>query len=344
MKAAIYNPYLDSLGGGERYAISVAKAFSDIGYKVNIQWKNDQIKPRLEKRFGIDLAGIDFIENINKGDGYDICFWVSDGSIPLLHSRFNILHFQIPFANVNGKTLLNKMKLIRINKIVCNSKFTKKIIDEEFGLNSIVIYPPVPVAEIKSRKKENIILFVGRFSQLKQVKHQDILIDYFKKFFDKYSPDWRLILAGGSEVGSEEYVGFLRKKAEGYPISIQESPSFSQIKELYGKAKIFWTASGFGVDPAQEPDKVEHFGIALVESMAAGCIPFAYKAGGHEEIITHGVNGFLWEDGKQLLSYFLALINDSKKLKEISNKAKVDSKIYEYERFAKQFQALVVKR
>ncbi|MFH1656622.1 MAG: hypothetical protein ABH956_02505, partial [Candidatus Nealsonbacteria bacterium] len=108
MKAAIYNPYLDTLGGGERYSISFAKILKEKGYEVFVQWKDLSIKEKLEERFGISLKGINFIPDIKRGDGYDSCFWVSDGSIPALKARKNYLHFQVPFKDVKGKSLINK--------------------------------------------------------------------------------------------------------------------------------------------------------------------------------------------------------------------------------------------
>ncbi len=196
MKAAIYNPYLDSLGGGERYSMTVAKVLEKEGYRVDVGWKTKSIKEKLENRFGLDLKGINFVDSINRGDGYDICFWVSDGSIPLLRSRNNILHFQVPFTKVNGKSLLNRTKLLRINSIVCNSRFTKKFIDREYGVKSQVIYPAVDTKKIRPKRKENIILYVGRFSQLKQSKRQDVLIKAFKKLCDGGLEDWKLVLVG----------------------------------------------------------------------------------------------------------------------------------------------------
>lgn len=336
MKAAIYNPYLDTLGGGERYTMGVARALVAKDFRVDVEWKDMSIKEKLEKRFDIDLSNVNFIKNINRGDGYDVCFWVSDGSIPILRARKNFLHFQMPFQDVNGKTLLNRMKFFRINKIICNSYFTKKFIDKEYGVESIVIYPPVDVEKIKPRRKENLIVSIGRFSQLTQVKRQDILIKAFKKFFDSGFSDWKLILAGGSEVGVDDYVRKLRKSAKDYPVRILESPSFSQIKELYGKAKIFWSASGFGVDEKKSPEKVEHFGITLVEAMAAGAIPVVFAGGGYKEIVTDGENGFLWKKKQELLKKTKAIIEDSKLLKSLSLKARQNSEVYEYERFEKE--------
>jgi len=341
MKAAIYNPYLDTLGGGERYTIGVARVLVAKDFRVDIEWKETSIKEKLEKRFGVDLSKVNFIENINRGDGYDVCFWVSDGSIPILRARKNLLHFQVPFKDVDGKTLLNRMKFFRIDKIICNSYFTKEFIDREYGVESIVIYPPVDVEKFRPKKKEDLIFSVGRFSQLEQAKRQDVLIRAFKKFFDSGYHDWKLVLAGGTEIGVGDYVKRLRKSAKDYPIRILESPSFSQIKELYGKAKIFWMASGYGIEEKKNPEKVEHFGITTVEAMAAGAVPIIFAAGGHKEIVADGENGFLWKERGELLKKTKRVIGDSKLLKSLSLKARKDSRVYEYERFDTQISEII---
>jgi len=153
MKAAIYNPYLDTLGGGERYTMGFAKVLEEEGYEVDVYWRNQEIRKKLEDRFGLDLKKVNFVKDIKRGDGYEICFWVSDGSIPLLRARRNFLHFQFPFKDVGGRSLINKMKLYRVEKIICNSYFTKEFIDKEYGVNSVVIYPPVDIARMKPKKK-----------------------------------------------------------------------------------------------------------------------------------------------------------------------------------------------
>lgn len=335
-KAAIVNPYLDTLGGGERYALAFADVLSRNGYGVDIQWKNGRIKKLLEGRFGKKLnENINFVSDVKRGDGYDVCFWVSDGSIPTLRARKNILHFQVPFHRVGGNSLLNKMKFFRIDKIVCNSNFTKEVIDREYGVESIVVYPPVDVDKIKPKRKENIILSVGRFSSLMQCKHQDELIKIFKKMG---LADWKLVLAGGIEVGADEFVEKLEKMIQGSPIEIIKSPDFGKLKELYGRAKIFWSASGFGEDEDKNPEKVEHFGITVVEAMAAGCIPLVFNAGGHKEIIQNSVDGFLWQTISELVKKTKMAIKNRIAL---AKKAVESSKRFGYERFDKEVLALL---
>lgn len=328
MRAAIINPYLDTLGGGERYTLTFAEVLSKNGWNVDVGWKDPSIKNKLENRFGMDLKKINFVSDVRKGDGYDLCFWVSDGSIPLMHARNNILHFQVPFHGVNGRSLMNKMKLFRVNKVVCNSNFTKNVIDKEFGIKSIVIYPPVDTKNIKSKRKENLILFVGRFSQILQNKGQDILIKAFKKMCDGGLTDWKLVLAGGAEVGVGSYIESLKKISLGYPVEILESPDYETLKDLYGRTKIFWSASGFGENEDKNPEKVEHFGISVVEAMAGGAAPVIYTSGGHKEIVVSEENGFLWNSASDLIRKTQMLIADSKLLHKMALSAKKSADKY----------------
>lgn len=324
MKAAIYNPYLDTLGGGERYSVCFGLALSKMGYDVDLYWVDTSIKKSIEDRFGLSLKKINIVEDIKRGSGYDLCFWVSDGSIPLMHARNNFIHFQIPFKDVDGKSLINRMKLFRVKKIICNSYFTKKVIDKEYGVNSVVLYPPVSVNDFKpAKRKENIILSVGRFSQLAQAKRQDVLISAFRRLYKSHEKckDFKLVLVGGADVGASEYVKKLMHLSSGLPVEIHTSVDYQMLRNYYAKAKIFWSASGFGVDEVKSPQKVEHFGISLVEAMASGIVIFAYDAGGHKEIIENEVNGFLWNSQSELIRKTCDLILDFDRSKEIVKNA-----------------------
>ena len=334
MKAAIFNPYWDTLGGGERYTISFAKVLEELGYTVDIEWREKDLLSKIEKRFGIVAGNINVVESVKKGEGYDICFWVSDGSIPLLHARSNILHFQVPFTNVNGSSLINKMKMFRIKRVICNSVFTKDAIDGEFNISSTVIYPPCDTKIIKPKRKENKILYVGRFSELLQSKRQDILIDAFIRFQNLGYNDWTLTLAGGTDIGVGDYINKLKKKARNYPIEFIESPTYLQIVDLFGVSKFFWSASGYGEDKKKHPEKFEHFGISLVEAMAGGCIPLVYDGGGSPEILGGDIR-FLWSKKDALIRKTSKFVKDSAELRRMSKLMIERSKIFSYENFKK---------
>lgn len=341
MRAALFTPYLDTLGGGERYMLSIARALLEENWKVDIETDKPDLIEKASKRFGFSLNGLNAVPTINKGEGYDVCVWLSDGSIPTLRSRKNIIHFQRPFQDVDGRSLVSRMKFFRISAVIVNSEFTKQFIDAEFPKQSIVLYPPVDVMQFKSKQKENMILYVGRFSQLEQSKRQDVVLTAFLKFYRYHLGNWRLVLAGSSDVGRTDAVDILREHAKKDSVEILENPTFTKIQNLYSKATFFWSAAGYGIDETVEPQKLEHFGMTVVEAMSAGCIPIIYNGGGHKETVQNGIDGFLWDTPVEMISYTKKLIQDKKLVNKMSENAKKNSQKYSYESFKHNFLAII---
>ena len=333
MKALVHNPYWDSLGGGERYTSAFVKLLLDHGWQVDIQWPHD-ISSDIKNRFGINISRANFIDELRTMN-YELLFWLSDGSLPTSFAKKTIIHMQYPFQNSLGKTLINQIKS-QFYKFVVNSKFTKQVIDNEYHVNSTVIYPPVDTSLFKPGKKENIILYIGRFSNLTQRKGHDQLIKSFKNL---KLDSWKLILAGGMGVGStDKDISNLKKLAASSNIEFVFNPTFSQIQNLCAKGKIFWSASGHSAD---KPIQTEHFGITVVEAMAAGAIPVITNLGGHKEIVDHGKNGYLWDTPSQLESLTLELTTHKTQLTTLSQAAIAKSKIFDISEFSRRFLDLI---
>lgn len=333
LKAIVHNPYWDSLGGGERYVATVVHFLIQQGYAVDICW-SENISEKILKRFGIDISACNFIAEF-KSFNYDLAFWVCDGSLPMSLAKKTIIHYQVPFHGTPANTIINKIKA-NLYTGVCNSRFTKKFIDNAYSINSDVAYPPIDTDHIKPGPKENLIVNIARFSQLLHAKRQDVLIQAFAKL-----SGWKLVLAGGSQ--DADYVNQLRQLATNMPIEIMVNPSLSKIRELLGKAKIFWSATGFEINEEIYPEKVEHFGMSVVEAMAAGCVPIITNLGGHKEIIEHGKDGFLWDTTDQLLKYTRQLADD-KLRKSMCTKALQKSKMFSIDRFYEKLEDLVGNR
>jgi len=348
MKALIYDPYLDTLGGGERYCLTVAECLLKSGWQVDFFWDREGEIQEAIQRFDlrvekVGLIGkkpeeLSFWTRVRLERRYDLIFWLSDGSIPFLFAKQNFLHFQVPFTNIRTnnlfKKILMKVKFRFIDQIVCNSQFTKRFIDQEFGVNSVVLYPPVDVEKFQPGRKENIILAVGRFEETMQTKRQDILIKTFIKMVNSGLGGWRLILIGASIVPPREnsYLKKLEKLAAGYPIEFLVNASFRTLKAHYGKAKIFWHAAGFKADEVKEPYKVEHFGMTTVEAMAAGCVPVVIDKGGLREIVRRGV-GERWNTVGGLIVETAELIKSRKKWRQCSLAAQKSSRRFNKYKF-----------
>lgn len=371
--AAIYDPYLDTLGGGERYCLTVAELLIKNGWAVDLFWSGDRnIIEKASARFSLVLKGLKiqpdiFLQpekhlactedtnihssvktptNISKSlknisyrkkatRHYDVLFYLSDGSIPLLFSKKNFLHIQAPL--IENHTLANKFKLSRINKCICNSNFTASFYKKYPSYKTVVIYPPVDVDKfINKQSKDNVILSVGRFDNILNSKKQDILIQAFKEIYHQ-NKQWKLILAGGSMVSETKnnYLNHLKYLSKNFPIELIINPSFTELTHLYQKSKIYWHAAGYGVDQVLHPEFTEHFGISVVEAMAAGCVPLVVNKGGLPEIVVSKQNGYIWENIEQLTSKTQLLINNSDLLKGLSIRAVLDSSKFSKKHFEK---------
>ncbi len=330
-KALIVSPYLDHLGGGERYMLSTAAALESLGYEIYFSWDNIEEIAKLSSMLGIELRDPRLYPNIKKlyfsnnpadmylsTRGYDVVFYLSDGSIPVLGGKKNIVHMQVPFHGVGGKSLKNSLKKIFIHKVVVNSQFTKNVIDKEYGINSVVLYPPVsPITEILP--KEQVILSVGRFEPSLNTKHQDILIEAFKVLSPQI-PTWKLILAGGSS--SDDWLNALKLKSAGLPVTFATNVSHDELSSLYAKSTIYWHAAGYKVDELKNPELTEHFGISTVEALSAGCIPLVVPYGGQREIITDDT--FHWQSIEELILKTKREIEKSSNLDVNINKYSLD--------------------
>lgn len=355
MKIAFYDPYLDTLGGGEKYILTAAKCF-EREYKTYIFWdpsKEDEIKEKVKQRFGLDLSKISFIFNIfdknvsflkrlMSGRNYDVIFYLSDGSFPLLLGKKNILLFQFPVNWVKGRNLLTKIKLLKIDKVICYSDFVKNYLDTTFNIKSYVLPPSAKLDKVENLdKKENIILTVGRFTKNMNTKKQEVLIDAFKKLSKENKINWKLILAGAVFERDMDFVEELKMQAKGFPIEILINCSHEEIKKNYQKAKIYWHAAGYGEDLLKHPERAEHFGITTVEAMSVGAVPVVINAGGQTEIVENGKEGFLWNTKDELIAQTLKLINDSNLLKKFSENAIKKSSNFSEEIFRRELLKLI---
>jgi len=352
--ALVFDPYLDTLGGGERYTLTVAKVLAASGYQVSLAWNNKEILKDATKRFGLNFKDItldqnafnllktsgQFLKKIKATRKYDLIFFLSDGSIPFLFGKKNLIHFQVPFKKITNFKKLNCLKFKLINKFVYNSNFTQNVLEKNLPKNGLVIYPPIDTGSLKpASKKQNIILAVGRFDSPSHSKRQDVLIEAFKLLHQTTKGNYKLVLAGGL-IGDNAPLKKLKTQAKGLPVEFMVNPSFKELSSIYSQAKIFWHAAGFEIDEQQSPDRVEHFGMTTVEAMSAGCVPVVCNKGGQKEIITTGT-GYLWNTIPELVSQTLLIIKDSKVLKEVSKNALKRSSYFGLETFKSSFKKLI---
>jgi len=332
---ALYDPYLDTMGGGERHILSILKALEDKGALITVFWDKD-LQSDIKKNLGLHFRTLRFAPNIFKRSRFektkllsqhDMFFYVTDGSYFFSPSAKNFVFCMVPNPDLYRMGFMNKIKTQNFS-FITNSLYTQNWLSA-WGVKSEVIYPYIDDSllsiDVASLKKERFILSVGRFFSHLHSKRQDVLIRLFLEA-KKRSPslaDYKLILAGGLMPDDEEYFNSLKKLAGG-DTSIVFYPNISHAKllTLYKKSRIYWHAAGYEADEKKYPDRVEHLGITPLEAMSAGCLCVCYRAGGPKEIIEDGVNGFLFENDAELINKTESILNNKEQQKMITENAK----------------------
>jgi glycosyltransferase involved in cell wall biosynthesis len=221
------------------------------------------------------------------------------------------------------------------------SQYTQKWVDEYWGVNSFVLYPPVrrEKAAIPAQK-ENIVLNIGRFFAGGHNKKQDAMARAFIEMHEHgWTGDWRLVLAGRkhTDEASSRYIRSIEQMAKGYPIEFRYDIGADEMQNLLDQAKIYWHATGYEELPDLNPEKFEHFGLSTIEAALSGAVPVVFNGGGQPEIVDHARNGFLWETTDDLIKYTRLLIEDDRMWKNLSQAAFDSMEIFSDEKQLRWF-------
>ena len=357
-KVSLYDPYLDVLGGGERHILSILKVLEEDGYQINIFWDKDltwEIKQKFSLQF---INKLNWLPNIfKKKDNllkkfltlkkFDLFFYVTDGSYFFSSAKKNFVFSMVPKRDLYPNSFFDRLKTLNF-KFITNSQFTHHWL-KKWGIRNDYLYPYLNdkflSLDLKKIKKEKIILSVGRFFSQLHIKNHKIMIAFFKKKLRSHQnfKDFKLVLVGGLKEEDRQYFNQLKTLIKSdNSIILRQNISFNELYQLYKKSMFYWHFTGFGVDEKENPEMVEHLGIAPLEAMAAGCFTFCYNAGGPKELIKEGKNGFLFIKEEELMKKMNILfknLNLQKKI--IFNAQKYIVENFSYQIFKRRVKKLL---
>jgi len=221
--------------------------------------------------------------------------------------------------------------------ILTNSIFSKKAIRKYTGKNAIIVYPPVDVETFsyaaKSDMRENLVVSCGRYSP---EKNYESILEVAEKLKDK--PIRFIIVGSLSGRTSREYYKKLEKIRRAKKlknVELLKNLDLSGLLELYGKAKIYLHAM-----------RDEHFGISVVEAMAAGLVPVVHRSGGPwEDIIKaqQGKHGFSYLTTKEAAKTIEDLIENEHVRKEIVSRNMRYTYVFSSESYKKKILSIIEK-
>jgi glycosyltransferase involved in cell wall biosynthesis len=280
-------------GGGLPYVLAIAAALSEVD-RVRVLFPRALRLDLARQLFPVPLDGLSLEPNPRPSsllrEIADVAasprrVIVQATEVPRLRGLRNAhLLCEFPFQRRLGPG--SKLRLRLFRSVVANSAFTASWIERRWGRPAQVLHPPV--FAVPPREKRPWIAAVGRFTGGGRSKRQVEMVEVFRSLAE---PGWELHLVGTAQ--DPEYVRRAVEAARGLPVVFHLDASRQELEEVCGAASLFWHFTGVGEDPEEEPDRMEHFGIATAEAMSAGAVPVVVARGGQPEIV--GEAGVLWE-------------------------------------------------
>jgi glycosyltransferase involved in cell wall biosynthesis len=355
---ALFTPFELISGGGTRYLLGLAEAFRDV-YEVYLV--TPVVMPISEilevaRNLGVradHVIPIAWEDAHNRALGKPFDYAVAFGNealpqVPGIADR-NFFVCQFPFPMQPDDLVIRQVYLSHCERIVVNSRYAEGHLRARLTELAVpskpieVIHPaadPVGFEPAIVPRQPKSILSVGRFFDVGG-KCQDELIEAFRQLD---GAGWTLHLAGAIYKKEARYGMYdeCLRLAEGLSVKFYPDASRADIGRLYSQCSCYWHGAGLGADPASEPEKFEHFGITVVEAMAAGCLPLVPACGGPAEIVTSGCDGWTFDTVAQLVELTLQLsTSDELQLETMRARGRTRARDFTSKVFQAKWRALI---
>jgi len=297
MKIGIIHPIMDVIGGAEKTTLSLLDALKNTAHEVTLYstTKNIDIPSKIKichvNRNSFPIGwnlqrSKEISELFKRAEGEDLLF-VSSGNLVLedtekmtivyCHSTFEselkksqteysgLLKFYHNYIKKQLNERLEVMKKPSV-KLIANSYYTKKKIKELFGKESKVIFPPVQIRKKDDKILRSGIMTVARYSSDKNLEFN---LDVIKSLDVPYK------IFGNAKFSSQiDYYNKLQKSIENQKrIELFCNSERHLIDNSFNSSKVYFQSSE------------ETFGISVIESITAGCIPIVPNNSANKESV-----------------------------------------------------------
>jgi glycosyltransferase involved in cell wall biosynthesis len=210
-----------------------------------------------------------------------------------------------PYSLITQSLAMRAMT--RSSLILTNSEFSRKAIREAFeDVHPYVLYPPVDTERFSHaysrpiNAREARVLVVARFSPEKQIENA-ITVAHLLGGSMKFH------IVGSLTPANRPYFKMLQNMIETYgltqTVTLTPNASNEELIDAMSKSIMYFhTMIG------------EHFGVSIVEAMAAGLVPIVSAYGGCSEIIASGYHYRTLEEAAQYIAKNAKIADDEKRI------------------------------
>lgn len=348
---------LNSVGGGEHLSLTLAEALKEAGYRVayyttqptdweyvrimtGIMFRPDEERSVFRLRipmFGIYqrlLTGLlaraikaDVTVNTH-GDAVPLAsadvvymhypafsLWYEDpANVKYLRSTFWKAYFA-PYYAIQRSLVRSE----RYGLVLTNSEFSREAIKKYVGRDALVVHPPARLGDylaLPDDEREDLVVSIGRFTPEK--RYEDAL-----RIATRVKGARFAIVGSTSGKIGPSYLAKLRRMAKELKadnVEFYPNATYSTKLELLRRAKAYLHCM-----------RNEHFGIAVVEGMASGCVPVVHRSGGPWTDILckeQGAYGFAYQTVEEAAQIIEGLVTDDATRKEVARRARERSRAF----------------
>ncbi len=342
-RIGLFCDHTSGAGGGEHYAMSLARALGRRG-PVDLLVRAERFIPdpdAFRRTFGLDLASTGIrprvLESPHDVRRYDLFVNLSHFTVLPPAARRNVLAVFFP--------QLSSEWIASYDAVLTISRYSEEWIRKYWGATHVVsAYPPVDTRLFAPAPKARRIVSVGRFFEVPDGNNKNhlLMVRAFTALAARGFLDWELVLAGSAAPEHAVYLARVRAEAEGLPVTIVTDPSFETLRDLYAGAAIYWHAAGFHRDGLTlVPSAAEHFGITIVEAMAAGAVPIVADTGGPAEIVTEPEDGLRAPNFEQFVEKSAWLMSHDADRAALSARARARAGAFAIDRFDARIDAVL---
>src|SRR3989304_1047707 len=229
------------------------------------------------------------------------------------------------------------LKILKTGKgtIVVNSVFNYNIIKEKLGKKALIVHPAVDLQRIKAvknvRKRENIVVTVSRFRSAKGLERIPKIAELTEK--------GNFVVIGTVDEGAEQPLKQLTKR-------VREAGLRNRIHIFKNKTFDFTVRELLAAKVFLHTQPMEAFGMALVEAMAAGCVPVVPRNGGPWFDILdqkQGKYGYSYGSAQEAADIIRMLVENEDLRKEVSARARERAMVFDGSVFERKILGVVEK-
>jgi len=379
MRIAVLHPSLNLCGGAERVSLAIVRALRKAGHEVTLvtidktDWSllreifGEDLSVSVEERFlfvrtpgmlNATLRGfftvlfylfevflVRFLGNfdllvVSSGelvDSFGDVVYVNALPLRLIHLYPGVIVERGVWWRCYSRLYDLFLKVLgRLHKgslLLTNSEFNRDILRRYLGKDALVLYPPVDVKRFGvsagNFDREDLIVTVSRFRPGKMLESVPKVARIVER--------GRFLIFGPGDEASEktlrELEGIIWRFGVEGRVRLLVGESAGRLLKVLSSAKVLLHTQPY-----------EAFGLAVVEGMAAGCVPVVPRVGGPWLDILGGEEGrygFSYGSVREAAKKIERLLRDEKLWRSLSTRASRRAKKFDASVFQKGITELV---